>query len=400
MNKETQKKEQTQNEEIIQKEICYEDDEIDLYELWLVIKKRKNVIIGLFIFSVVATAIISFIMTPIYRTTSSVLPVSSKQSPLGSLAGLAAMAGVSIGGDESSQKVMAVLNSRTIKENVIKDLNLVNKILDEIPEDRNPLLVAIEKMEDDIVSISDDKKTGVINISIDFKDPDLAKKINEQYLKELQDILAEKSLTVAKMNRIFLEKQLEEEERKLKTYQQEMAEFQKENKIIEPTKQLEGTMELYTSLIAQKIALEIQLKKLETALSPNNPKIDILRNQIKEIEEQIKRIEQKADGALPSISNVPEKIVKYTDLLRKLKASEAIYETLLKMYEQAKLEEAKENLYVEVIDYPVLPDKPVKPKKKLMVAVAGVSSIFLGIFLVFFLEWLENIRKRKELEEV
>jgi uncharacterized protein involved in exopolysaccharide biosynthesis len=178
-----------------------------------------------------------------------------------------------------------------------------------------------------------------------------------------------------------------------------MAEFQKENKIIEPTKQLEGTMELYTNLIAQKIALEVQLKKIETALSPDNPKISILKNQIKEIEEQLRRIEQKADGALPSISNVPEKIVKYTDLLRKLKASEAIYETLLKMYEQAKLDEAKENLYVEVIDYPILPDKPVKPKKKLMVAVAGITSIFLGIFIAFFLEWLENIKKRRELEQ-
>jgi len=109
-------------------------------------------------------------------------------------------------------------------------------------------------MEKKIVTISDDKKTGVIDISIDFKDPELAKKIAEQYVKELQDILAEKSLTVSKMNRIFLEKQLEEEEKKLKKYQQEMAEFQKENKIIEPTKQLEGTMELYTNLIAQKIA--------------------------------------------------------------------------------------------------------------------------------------------------
>jgi uncharacterized protein involved in exopolysaccharide biosynthesis len=282
---------------------------------------------------------------------------------------------------------------------VIKDLNLIPKLLDEMPEDRNPLLVAIEKMEDDVVSISDDKKTGVINISIDFKDPELAKKIAEQYVKELQDILAEKSLTVSKMNRVFLEKQLEEEEKKLKKYQQEMAEFQKENKIIEPTKQLEGTMELYTNLIAQKIALEVQLKKIETALSPDNPKISILKNQIKEIEEQLRRIEQKADGALPSISNVPEKIVKYTDLLRKLKASEAIYETLLKMYEQAKLDEAKENLYVEVIDYPILPDKPVKPKKKLMVAVAGITSIFLGIFIAFFLEWLENIKKRRELEQ-
>ncbi len=400
MSKEMQKNEQNLVEEKRQQEICYDEDEIDLYELWLTIKKRKKVIIGLFLFSVIATAIISFIMTPIYRTTASVLPVSSKQSPLGSLAGLAAMAGVSVGGDESSQKVMAVLNSRTIKENVIKDLNLIPKILDELPEDRNPLLVTIEKMEKKIVSISDDKKTGVINISIDFKDPELAKRIAEQYVKELQDILAEKSLTVSKMNRIFLEKQLEEEEKKLKKYQQEMAEFQKENKIIEPTKQLEGTMELYTNLIAQKIALEVQLKKIETALSPDNPKIAILKNQIKEIEEQLRRIEQKADGALPSISNVPEKIVKYTDLLRKLKASEAIYETLLKMYEQAKLDEAKENLYVEVIDYPILPDKPVKPKKALMVAVAGVTSIFLGIFLAFFLEWLENIKKRRELEQV
>ncbi len=399
MDKEIKKDEKKLYEEKIQQEVCYDDDEIDLYELWLTIKKRKKVIIGLFLFSVIATAIISFIMTPIYRTTASVLPVSSSKSPLGSLAGLAAMAGVSVGGDESSQKVMAVLDSRTIKENVIKDLNLIPQILDEIPEDRNPLLVAIEKMKDEIVSISDDKKTGVINISVDFKDPELAKKIAEQYIKELQDILAEKSLTVSKMNRMFLEKQLEEEEKKLKKYQQEMAEFQKENKIIEPTKQLEGTMELYTNLIAQKIALEVQLKKIETALSPDNPKIAILKNQIKEIEEQLRRIEQKADGALPSISNVPEKIVKYTDLLRKLKASEAIYETLLKMYEQAKLDEAKENLYVEVIDYPILPDKPVKPKKKLMVAVAGVSSLFLGIFVAFFLEWLENIRKRRELEQ-
>jgi uncharacterized protein involved in exopolysaccharide biosynthesis len=399
MEKEIQKNEKNLAEEKLQQEICYDEDEIDLYELWLTIKKRKNVIIGLFLFSVIATAVISFIITPIYRTTASVLPVSASKSPLGSLAGLAAMAGVSVGGDESSQKVMAVLNSRTIKENVIKDLNLIPKLLDEMPEDRNPLLVAIEKMEDDVVSISDDKKTGVINISIDFKDPELAKKIAEQYVKELQDILAEKSLTVSKMNRVFLEKQLEEEEKKLKKYQQEMAEFQKENKIIEPTKQLEGTMELYTNLIAQKIALEVQLKKIETALSPDNPKISILKNQIKEIEEQLRRIEQKADGALPSISNVPEKIVKYTDLLRKLKASEAIYETLLKMYEQAKLDEAKENLYVEVIDYPILPDKPVKPKKKLMVAVAGITSIFLGIFIVFFLEWLENIKKRRELEQ-
>lgn len=378
--------------------VYYEDDEIDLYELWLTLKKRKSVIIGLFIFAVFATAVISFVMTPIYRSTASVIPVSGSQSPLGNLAGLAAMAGISIGQSDESQKIMAVLKSRTIKENVIKRLNLINVILDEVPEDRDPMNVAIEVL-DDMVSISDDKKTGVISISVDFKDPQIAKNIADAYVDELQRILNEKALTVAKLNRIFLEKQLEEEEEKLKRYQLELARFQKSTKLIEPQEQLKGTMELYGELIAQKINLQVQLRRLETALSSGNPKIEMIKEQLRAIDQQIKELEERSGGAIPSISEAPEKMTQYVDLLRKLKTSEAVYETLLKAYEQAKFQEAKENLYVQVIDNAFLPDKPVKPKKALMIAVSGVSSLFLGIFLAFFLEWLEGIKRRKK-EEV
>ncbi len=378
----------------LQQPVYYEDDEIDLYELWLTLKKRKKIIVGLFIFSVVAAAVISFIMTPVYRSTASVIPVSGSQSPLSSLAGLAAMAGISIGQSDESQKVMAVLKSRTIKENVIKRLNLINVILDEIPEDRDPMNVAIEKL-DDMVSISDDKKTGVISISVDFKDPQMAAKIADTYVDELQKILNEKALTVAKLNRIFLEKQLLEEEEKLKKYQLELAKFQRSTKLIDPKEQLKGTMELYAELIAQKINLQVQLRRFETALSVNNPKIEMLKEQLKAIDNQIKQLEEKSGGAIPSISEAPEKMTQYIDLLRKLKTSEAVYETLLKAYEQAKFQEAKENLYVQVIDNAFIPDKPVKPKKALMIAVSGISSLFLGVFIAFFLEWLEGIKRRK-----
>ncbi len=395
MGKEIKKEENVLKEQKLPQEIYCEEDEIDLYELWLTIKKRKKVVFGLFFFSVIAAAVISLIKTPIYRSTATVIPISSGKSPLGGLSGLAAMAGISVG-EEGSAKIMAVLNSRTIKEYVVKDLDLIHKFFEEMPK-KNPLNKATSMLKG-MVNISDDKKTGVISISIDYKDPELAKKIAEKYVEELQKILNEKSLTISKMNRVFLEKQLKEEESKLKKYQQEMAEFQKKNKIIEPNRQVAGTMGLYTRLVSQKVSLEVQLKRMETALSPDNPQVEILKSQIKEIDKQLRKIEQKTEGALPSLANAPEKIIKYTNLLRKLKASEAIYETLLKMYEQTKLEEAKENLFVEIIDYPILPDKPVKPKKKLMVAVAGVSSLFLGIFIAFFLEWLENIKKRRKLE--
>ncbi len=373
-----------------------EEDEIDLYELWLVMKKRKKVILGTFLIITVLTAIVSFLLTPVYRSTASVIPVSNTQSPLGNLAGLAALAGLSIGQTDESQKVIAVLKSRTIKENIIKKLNLINVLLEEIPEDREPLNVAIEEL-DDITSIDQDKKTGVIHISVDFKDPILAAKIANAYVDELQKILNEKALTVAKMNRIFLEKRLKEEEEKLKKYQIEMAKFQKKTRLIEPKQQLKGTMELYAQLLIRKITLQIRLRELQSALSENNPKIEMIKEQLKAIDTQLNKLENKGkESAFPSITDVPEKLTEYVDLLRKLKTSEAIYETLLKAYEQAKFEEAKENLYVQVIDEAFVPDIPEKPKKKLMVAVAAVSSLFLGIFLAFFLEWIENIKKRHQ----
>ena len=43
---------------------------------------------------------------------------------------------------------------------------------------------------------------------------------------------------------------------------------------------------------------------------------------------------------------------------------------------------------------PVIPEKPDKPKKFLVLTVAITSSLFLGIFLALFLEWLEEARKR------
>ena len=45
---------------------------------------------------------------------------------------------------------------------------------------------------------------------------------------------------------------------------------------------------------------------------------------------------------------------------------------------------------------PTIPKKPTKPKKALIIAVASVSGLFLGIFLAFFKEWIENARKRHE----
>ena len=119
---------------------------------------------------------------------------------------------------------MAILKSRTIIENVTKNTNHYDILLEGKSEERDPLNYLVGKIHS-MVSISNDLKTGVIIIYADSKYPEIARDIANQYVSELGSILKDKSLTVTKMNRIFIEEQLNNEEIKLKDYQKELAEF-------------------------------------------------------------------------------------------------------------------------------------------------------------------------------
>jgi len=167
--------------------------------------------------------------------------------------------------------------------------------------------------------------------------------------------------------------------------------------VIIPEDQVRGTLELYAELLSRKITLQIELRKLESVLSPDSTRINYIKEQIKAIEAQLSRIENSAEGlsVMPALEAAPDKISGYTELLLRVRSLQTKYETLRKLYEQARLEEQKEFIYVEVIDPPSLPDVPAKPKRGLIVAVSAVSALFAGVFLALLVEWIETARERR-----
>jgi uncharacterized protein involved in exopolysaccharide biosynthesis len=78
----------------------------------------------------------------------------------------------------------------------------------------------------------------------------------------------------------------------------------------------------------------------------------------------------------------------YARLKRDALIQQKLFELLTQQYELAKIEEAKDELTFQVIDYAIAPETRIKPQRTLMVVLAGVVSLFLGIFIVFFLEYL------------
>jgi len=66
------------------------------------------------------------------------------------------------------------------------------------------------------------------------------------------------------------------------------------------------------------------------------------------------------------------------------------YNLIAEQIELAMMSEVKENFAFKVIDPPLAPDKKTKPKRLMMVVLSFVVALFIGIFMAFFLEFLEK----------
>jgi tyrosine-protein kinase Etk/Wzc len=84
----------------------------------------------------------------------------------------------------------------------------------------------------------------------------------------------------------------------------------------------------------------------------------------------------------------------YSRLKRDALIQEKVFELLTQQYELARIEEGKDDITFQVIDPAVPPEKRIKPRRTLNVILAGIASLFFGILLVFFLEYIEKQKSR------
>lgn len=274
-------KRETQNNYVI-----YED-EIDLYEIWLKIKKRYKIIVGTVFFFVALSLIYIFIAKPIYEEKFTIkLPSYANAKPL--------------------------LTPQEVKGEIRKLDNLARlKRYEELSFKLNLKKEIVSKM----VSIRANSIRGVndvIEINIKVTDPSIVRLIS---LKTI-DYLNNKKCTKEFIRTV--KSQLEEE-----------------------INEIEKTIrKLY------------DIKKIiESNISKGQP---IYFNPAD------------IDKAILAFSN---RLYELKFQLKTLKGFEISVE-------------------------PEVPLNPTKPKKALIIAVSFVSSLFIGIFLALFLEWLEEAKKR------
>lgn len=377
------------------KEEVQTSDEIDLIELWEALWRRKRLIFLSVMIGTFLAIVLSLLLPKKYTSTSQIIPLTSDSTmrlPISQE--LAFLAGIST----QEGKIKAILESKSIMERVVKELNLTDELLgDEKSRYKYPDSVAGELLSEAVNVKS--TKDGTIIINVSWKDPKMAQEINAKIIEALREVLNERAFTVAKMNRIFYERELEKTEKELKDILTALGSFQQTERVLLPEEQLKRQLQLYASLLEEKLKAEAELRSLSVIFAEEHPKIQELKKRLSYISSKLLEVE----GAVKSNSSLsPERalsaIPEYTALVARAQQVRARYEVLAKLLEQARMEELRENLYVEIIDPPSYPEYPSSPKRLLIVLSGFISSLMLGIFIALIKEALD--RRRKALENV
>ena len=377
----------------------YEEDEIDLLDLALVLAKHKRLIIGIAFVACLVALILGFIMTPIYRAETHLVPPQSLAGQLPSsiltmippeFRTLAIQSGAI---KTTADLVAGIAKSRTLVDNIIDKFNLMDYYH---AEKRDAARSALSGA----ISANVDEKTSLITIAVEDKDPVMAADITNAIADELQDLLQGLALTQVSQQRLFLENQLKQAHHNLMQAEEEFQKYQAQSGLLNVDVQMQALMDSIANIQAQIAVKEVQLKAARTFATAQNPEIKRLQAELAGLKKELKNLEAKAGtdnpNFIPAFEEIPKAGMEYARRLRDLKFQETLYETLLQQYQAAVMAEASEGLVLQVIDPAIPPELKIKPRRKLMLIVAGFLGLFVGIFAAFIKEFIDNSSKNPE----
>jgi tyrosine-protein kinase Etk/Wzc len=222
------------------------------------------------------------------------------------------------------------------------------------------------------------------------------------FVQEADRINRQTSSSQAKSARVFIGERLSQTERDLAQAEENLKAFQEENKTILLDDQMKAAIDKAADLKAQMISSEIELNVLSKTLSPSHPQIRSLRSEVDEMKRQLEILESgsptgNSEGRTVldvPFAQVPSLSLKLARLMREVKIQEAVFELLTQQYEQYKIQESKDTPTIQVLDKAVPPETRAKPRRGILVGLAGVLSLFASTVFVFGLEYFRRSKER------
>lgn len=328
--------------------------ELNLYDYWRIIKRRKFIIFSSVLSMMIMSWIYTNLQTPIYQST-----VVIKIDPYLIIPGIQTeMLGWDILNTINTE--VKIINSTVITERTAKKLGLIT---DFTPKDIKDNIISSLQGKIKAERIPDSNLVRITVVSSN-------KEETEKIANATAEVYIEKGIEDrnkrAKELREFIEGQLKDAEKNLKESEEKLRRFSEETK----------TTGIGGQLAIELLSLQSKRNELLKTYTEKHPDVVNINQKIKFIEEQLTKL--------------PKEELEYARLVREVKLNEELYTLLAKRYKEAQISEADRVQTATIVTPAKIPSSPVSPRYSTNISLGAFIGLILGIILAFIAEHLDT----------
>jgi len=364
--------------------------------------------------SLAVSLAIAFLIPKQYKSTASIMPpdeqgsrammLAALASHAGSLGALGGLAGSLVGGHSSTALFEDLLRSGTVSDHLITRFNLQHVYHKRYRVDAAKRLAHLTK-------ITEDKKSGVITITVEDTNRVRARDLAQAYLDELNKLVARTNTSAAHRERVFLEQRLRSVRVGLEQAELDLSGFSSKSSTVDIKEQTRAMVDAGARLQAQLLVEKAGLDSLRQIYGDGNVRVRQSEARIASLKKELAGLAGSSavsmdsadstgigpspgtkDSFYPPLRQIPRLAVPYADLYRRVRVEEAMFEFLNQQYEMARIEEAKDIATVSVIDAPGIPEKKAFPPRLLLALFLTFLSFVIASALILARHHWSTIR--------
>jgi uncharacterized protein involved in exopolysaccharide biosynthesis len=370
-----------------------EKNRIDLFDIVLSLLRRRSRIVLLSIGAFVLGVLISLVLKPTFTALAVIMPPQQQQSSASALMGqlgslLGAGAGGGLGLKNPADMYVGILKSRTIADHVITKFNLISVYKTKRMQDAR--LVLSNHVEFEV------GKDGLIHITVRDGDPNRASDLANAFIDQLYAMNSTLAISEAAQRRVFFDQQMAEEKMALAAAEADLKVTQERTGLIQLSGQAESIIRTIAEVQAEISSREVQMEAMRTFATDQNPDVSRLQQEISELRQQLRNLEDDqqhlaaGDTQVPA-GRVPAEGLEYARKLREVKYHETLFDLLSRQYEAARIDEAKAAPIIQVVDWAVPPERKSGPHRSLIALGFGFFGFLFACSWTVFETWLNRM---------
>jgi capsule polysaccharide export protein KpsE/RkpR len=311
------------------------------------------------------------------------------------LSGMGAMmsAASGLGLKNPNEQQVSLLKSRPVEDAIIERFHLQGLY-------RTKYLSSTRKRWEGATKTESGIKDGLIRISVTDHDPKRAADLANGWVEEFKRFSATLAITEASQRRLFYEHELSGAHEDLTRAEENMKLTEQRTGVIDLEGQGRSMIASAAVLRGQLAAKQVEIKAMREFAAEGNPDLQRAQQEAASMEVQLAQMDANGNRATGDLvvpkGKVTQAVLDYVRALREVKYRETVYELLLRQYEGARVDEAREGALIQVVEPAVVPDRPDLLIKIVILAAGIFFALPLGFLTAAAAELVAVLRRTRQ----